>query len=62
MKKFMKETIADPVADLDTDTQLYRDRKYVRMAGNPSKATCHEGIRIALDIIDRCAPMLSKVA
>lgn len=139
MKKFTRETIADPVAeaqryvqnakellegkaDLDTDTQLYRDRKYVRMAGNtlwngvlliidavfgvrthrrphpditdykneiaqrdhkllnlviagydtmhismgydgnPSKATCHEGIRIALDIIDRCASMLPKVA
>ena len=105
-------------ADLDTETQLYRDKKYVRMAGNAlwngvllileavfhvgnvkktrvdyhdylsvivqrdhklldyvtngydlmhlsmgydgnlNKKTCQEGIRLANEIIDRCARML----
>lgn len=108
-------------ADLDTETQLYRDRKYVQMAGNTlwngvllilnatfhiekkkgrlsiedyrnivgqrdkkllalvnqaydtmhlamgydgnqSKAACHDGLRFANDIIDRCAIMLTKAA
>lgn len=107
-------------ANLDTETQLYRDKKYVRMAGNTlwngvllileavfhvgknkktrvdyydyqdvisqrdrkllgyvttgyevmhlsmgydgnlGKATCQEGIRLANEIIDRCATMLAS--
>ena len=107
---------------LDYETQLYQDRKYVRMAGNtlwngillilnsvfhvktedgsrpdirdyrnviakrdlklltfvnvgydtmhlamgydgnPTRANCQEGIRLANEIIDRCAAMLKKTA
>ena len=109
-------------ADLDPETQLYQDRKYVRMAGNTlwngvllildavfnlktkqcphpdiidykneiakrdrkllnlviagyetmhiymgydgnqRKATCHDGIDLANNIIDRCATMLNNAA
>jgi hypothetical protein len=52
--------------DLDTETHLYGDRKYVRMAGDTLwkgvlhllDATCDAGFRLANDIIDRCAKLI----
>ena len=66
--------------ELDTETRLYGDSKYVRMAGDTLwkgvlliltmhlymgydgtkvKDTCDAGFRMATEIIDRCAVMLS---
>lgn len=55
-----KQAVAPRDQKLLTLVSIGYDVMHLSMGydGNPSKATCQDGIRLANDIIDRCAKML----